>query len=579
MPIVIMPDGTNVEMPDKLTPELAARLKALQAGQQAPQQEAQPVPTAQPATTGSKVARGMVDPIEGGAQLLYNVLPQGVQQAGDRFNNWLADKGIPLARIPEKDVSSLVTGRGSGLNELVRQNEANYQSSRAAAGETGTDWSRIAGNIISPVNVAAASRIPQAATMAGRVGIGAGTGAMFGAAQPVTSADFWTEKAKQAGLGAVTGGVMPAITGGIARVVSPKASVNPDLKMLREAGVKPTIGQTLGGAANWTEQKATSLPLVGDSIQSLRRKSIDQFNQSAINRAVAPIGGKVDDIGHQGIAKAGDMLSAAYDDALKGLKGVTLDNQAKAELLNLKAMAGNLPDPARNVFNRTIKNVVETRLSQKGGMAADTFKIVESELSKKAASYSGSASAGERELGDAFSEALRVLRDSAARQNPKYAEALQKANAGWANLVRVEGAGKAAALNEGVFTPGQLMGAVRQADKSVRDRATARGTALMQDLAGAGQRVLGNTYPDSGTVGRAALIGTGAAGMLNLPMTMAGLGGGAALYTRPIQNALVRMAASRPQSAIQAAQTVRNATPFLAPGIVPLGYGLLGAPQ
>src|SRR5574340_1176407 len=129
MPIVIMPDGTNVEMPDKLPPELAARLKALQAGQQAPQQEAQPVPTEQPATTGSKVARGMIDPIEGGAQLLYNVLPQGVQQAGDKLNNWLADKGVPLARIPEKNVSSLVTGRGSGLNELVKQNEAAYQAS------------------------------------------------------------------------------------------------------------------------------------------------------------------------------------------------------------------------------------------------------------------------------------------------------------------------------------------------------------------------------------------------------------------------------------------------------------------
>lgn len=555
-----MPDGriARFEVPEGTTPEQAQEMIA----QSLPQLEQAPV------EPQSGFAKGMRDPIDAGAQLLTKALPDSVVDAGNRLNNWLADKTGLVGRLPE-----------GGVDQSVRESEASYQAQRKASGKTGMDWGRMAGNILSPVNVAAASRIPQAATMAGRVGVGAGTGAMFGAAQPVTQGEFWKEKAKQAGLGAVTGGALPAVTGGVARVVSPNASVNPDLKMLRDAGVKPTIGQTLGGAANWTEQKATSLPLVGDSIQGLRRKSIDQFNKAAINRAVAPIGGKVDDIGHQGIAKAGDMLSAAYDDALKGLKGVTLDNQARAELLNLKAMAGNLPDPSRNVFNRTIKNVVEARLSQKGGMAADTFKIVESELSKKAAAYSGSASAGERELGDAFNEALRVLRDSAARQNPKYAEALQKANAGWANLVRVEGAGKSAALNEGVFTPGQLMGAVRQADKSVRDRATARGTALMQDLAGAGQRVLGNTYPDSGTVGRAALIGTGAAGMLNLPLTMAGLGGGAALYTQPVQNALVRMAASRPQSAVQAAQAVRNATPYLAPGIVPVGYGLLGAPQ
>jgi len=33
MPLVTMPDGTEVMMPDKLTPELAGRLKAMQDAQ------------------------------------------------------------------------------------------------------------------------------------------------------------------------------------------------------------------------------------------------------------------------------------------------------------------------------------------------------------------------------------------------------------------------------------------------------------------------------------------------------------------------------------------------------------------
>lgn len=516
----------------------------------------------------SGFVKGMRDPVDAGAQLLTKALPESVVQAGNALNNWLADKTGLVGRLPE-----------GGVDQQVREAEAAYQAQRVAAGDTGVDWSRMAGNVVSPVNIAAASRIPQAATLAGRVGVGAGTGAMFGAAQPVTQGDFWKEKAKQAALGGAVGGIVPAVTGGVARVVSPNASRNPDLAQLRAAGIKPTIGQTLGGAANITEQKATSLPLVGDMISSARRRSFDDFNRAAINRAVAPIGGQVDDIGHAGIAKAGDMLSAAYDDALRGLKGVTLDSQAKGELFNLKAMAANLPDQSRSAFNRTIKNVIESRMSPNQGMTAETFKIVESELSKKAAAYGGSTSAGERELGDAFNEALRILRDSAARQNPQYAEALARANAGWANLVRIEGAGKAAALNEGVFTPGQLMSAVRQSDKSVRDRATARGTALMQDMAGAGQRVLGNTYPDSGTAGRAGLIAAGAAGVLNPYATAATLAGGSAMYTPAMQRALVSLATTRPQAAKAVSDAIRKSTPYLTPGVVPLGYGLLNSPQ
>ncbi len=521
-----------------------------------------------PQEAPSGFAKGLRDPIDAGAQMLTNMLPESVVKAGNRLNNFIADKTGIVGKLPE-----------GGVDQQVRDAEQAYQAQRAAAGETGIDWARMGGNIVSPANLALASKIPQAATVGGRVLAGMGSGAMFGAAQPVAQGDFWTEKKKQAGIGAVAGGVLPAATAGVARVISPKASVNPDLQMIRNMGIKPTIGQALGGAVNAAEQKATSLPLVGDSIQNLRRKSIEQFNKAAINRAVSPIGGSVDDIGHTGIAKAGDMLSKAYNDALGGLKGVTLDAQGKAEFAGLKAMARNMPDNTARQFNTIIRNVVEKRLSPNKGMAAETFKLVESELQNKAAKYSGSAVASEKELGDALSEALRIMRDQAARQNPQYAKALANANAGWANLVRVEGAGKAAANSEGVFTPAQLMSAVRQADKSARDRATARGTALMQDLAGAGQRVLGSTYPDSGTMGRAALIGTGMAGITNPLATVGGLAGGAALYTSPMQAALVRLAASRPQAAIPAAQAVRQATPFLAPGVVPLGYGLLGPSQ
>jgi hypothetical protein len=53
-----------------------------------------------------------------------------------------------------------------------------------------------------------------------------------------------------------------------------------------------------------------------------------------------------------------------------------------------------------------------------------------------------------------------------------------------------------------VFTPGDFMAAVRQGDPRIRHRGFARGEALEQDWGSAGQQVMGNRYPDSGSPGR-----------------------------------------------------------------------------
>jgi len=76
-----------------------------------------------------KLAKGMRDPLDGGAQLLTHMLPQGVVDAGNNLNNWLADKTGLVAKLPERNVSSLVTGQKSGLDALLAQQE---QSARRA---------------------------------------------------------------------------------------------------------------------------------------------------------------------------------------------------------------------------------------------------------------------------------------------------------------------------------------------------------------------------------------------------------------------------------------------------------------
>ena len=54
---------------------------------------------------------------------------------------------------------------------------------------------------------------------------------------------------------------------------------------------------------------------------------------------------------------------------------------------------------------------------------------------------------------------------------------------GWATLTQLENAGAMLGAKEGVFTPSQFLNAVKKSDKSLRDRAFARGQARNEKFA------------------------------------------------------------------------------------------------
>lgn len=527
-------------------------------------QGAKPSPAGAPMSRMEKVGFGMADPIHGGAQLLTNMLPKGVVEAGNSLNNWLADKTGLVARLPE-----------GGVDQQVRERERAYQANRAAAGEAGFDGFRALGNVASPANLAIASRLPAAATLAGRVGLGVTGGAASAGLAPVGEGDFAGEKGKQIGVGALAGGAAPLFIGSLARMVSPKASVNPDLALLKAEGVKPTIGQTLGGSFNRAEEKLTSVPIVGDAISAARGRALDQFNSAAINRAVAPIGGKVQGTGQQAVAEAGDLLSAAYDDALSRIKSVKFDGQFVQDFGQLKRLAQGLTPTMRDKFAATTREIIGSRTSKAGGMTAEAFKKVDSEIGQQAARYRASSVASEQELGDALTQLQSLLKQQVVRSNPDAAKALAAADKGWANLVRVEGAAKSGKNAGGVFTPGQLNMAIQTADRSTRKRSVARGEALMQDLGSAGQSVLGNKVPNSFTTDRALMAGGGLGAYFIDPLIPAGLGLGATAYTPWIQSLLRGSVSARPELAQPVAEAIRKGGPLLVPGAAQVGLGLL----
>lgn len=493
---------------------------------------------------------GLADPVHGGAQLLTKMLPQGLVNAGNRANNWLADKTGMVARLPD-----------GGVDEAVRQREADYNQRKPE----GMDWMRLAGNVASPTNIAlgAAAAPARAASLGMKVAAGAGAGAAGSMLAPVTEGDnFAQAKAQQMALGAAFGGATPLATAGVARLVSPKASTDAGLNLLKSEGVRPTVGQSLGGWANRIEEKAQSLPIMGDAIAAARGRSVDQLNSAAINRATAPIGVKVTKIGQEGIKEAGDALSSAYDDVLSGLKSIKFDPQWQQDFGQLKAMAKSLPGPVRGTFTNRVNELIEKRISPAGGMTAQTMKELDSELGEMARRYGRSAVASEQDLGDAFMQAQSLLRSQVARNSPEAAGRLKAINEGWANLVRIEKAGAAAINNDGVFSPAQLNNAIKNADSSTRRRGAARGTALMQDLGGAGS-ALGNKVPNSGTVDRMLMGGAGLGAGLYDPMIPIGLGVGAAAYSSPVQALLRGLVSSRPAAAKPIAGLLNNASPML----------------
>lgn len=526
-----------------------------------PQPPAQAASPDNALSRADKVLQGMRDPIDGGAQLLTQMLPSGVVKAGNRLNNWLADSTGMVARLPE-----------GGIDQQVRDQERAYQARRQAAGESGFDGYRTLGNIASPANLAISSRLPMGATMGGKIAAGALGGGVIGLTNPVTEGgDYWAEKGRQVGAGAAFGAATPVLAAGVGRVISPKASTNPQLALLRDEGVQPTIGQTLGGWANRMEEKATSLPLVGDAITAARAKAQSQFNNAAINRATAPIGQKVDGAGTEAVNQAHNLISDAYDAAKSQLGGFRIDQQGNSELSRLRMLAGSgLEGRERKAFNSYFNDyIVGNR-----GFTAAKFKELDSKLTSDIGRF-GQGDAYQQKLGDALKELQSILFGNARRANPAAASALDAADRAYANLVRVEGASVAAKGADGVFTPGQLMTAVRSADKSVRDNATARGKALMQDLAGAGTSVLGNRVPDSGTAGRVMTAGLGASAIANPLLTGAGVGGGLLMYS-PFGQALLRNAvANRPAAAGLLSQSLRDNASLLAPSVSQVGLGLL----
>lgn len=438
-----------------------------------------------------------------------------------------------------------VIGQGDQINQAIRENEAKQED----LGTSGV--ARFVGNVASPANLMIASRLPAAGSLFKQ---GAAVGALGGAIQPVTDQNFAAEKIKQTILGGALGGVGGAVLGTAASALNPR--VSPAATKLMQEGVEVTPGQAAGGLWQRLEDKLVSAPFIGGSIAEARRRGIESFNKAALNRALAPIGESTDEVGREGFKQVKTKIGDAYDKILPQLN-VSVDNQFMQDMGNLRSMAQNMPEAQAKQFDKLLDNLALSRFTPAGLMSGETMKRVESELGKKASNYLRDQSADMRDLGSALQEAQNVLRQLVVRSNPSKAGELQKINEAYANYARLRRASSALGAEEGVFTPSQLLNAVKAEDRTVGKAGFAQGNALLQDLAEAGKTTLGQKVPNSGTADRLSAFD-----ILSLAKGAAGSIPAAALYSRPVSQFIAR-SVTNPRTArqIRIADLIRQAGP------------------
>jgi hypothetical protein len=533
-----LPNGTVIQGVPEGTTKQQVMDKAIKAGLAKAEDFGVQAP-AQPEQKYSGFLMGLKDPISGGAQLLEQALPKSLVDQVNKLNNELAKYGL---------VSPVGTG---GVTEMVAKEQQAYEKQRQAAGESGVDLARLAGNVVSPANAVAGLR-------AGPVVAGAIQGALSPVAS--TEGDFATEKALQTGTGAIGGKIGEAVAKGVGGVLNPL--VTKAEQTMRDLGVKPTAGQVLGGGYRKAEDFAQNLPLVGEMVRNAREKVLFDFNKGVINKALAKVDTELpaDVVGRDAVAYAAEQVGNKYDEVLNKMK-FNLDFKTTSDILGTLNKA-NLPSASQKEEAINVLNNVALSRFDKPTLTGQEYKAIESDLRKEAQGYLKSDKRSEQQIGEALQSVLGVFKTELHAQNPKMTPQLRRIDSAYGDLSVMQRAAANTNAENGVFTPRQYQSAVRQADITRQKSSFARGTARGQDVSEAAMDVIGKDQAST-LEGRLALSGLGGYGTAAVLSPLAALG-----YTESGQKLIDTLIRTRPDLARQLGAQLQQQAPRIG--------GLLG---
>src|SRR3989304_6079449 len=151
-----MPDGrvARFDVPDGTTPEQATTMMQ---SYFSPDFDASP-PTDRQKLLSSlpmRLAKGGKDPIDGAAQFVQRVLPDGVVNAVNKAADFIGGPGTFAG-----DVLGIKGSTPEQMTAGIKDSNAEYDAARSATGQTGFDAARLAGYSLRPGDIVVGRFLP-----------------------------------------------------------------------------------------------------------------------------------------------------------------------------------------------------------------------------------------------------------------------------------------------------------------------------------------------------------------------------------------------------------------------------------
>ena len=496
----------------------------------------------EPAGIFSRIMTGLGDVVYGGGQLLENTVEAvapGVADAVQSADETLYEWTNGVFGSPE----------GVTMDDKVNAREEIYrQETGIEKGEF--DGARLAGQAISglaslPLRVAS---LP--AMMA--------EGALFNAAMPNETdpeKTYWEQEAGDAGVG-LAGGALGKVVSDVGSTWVNQYA-RPGLQRLRDQGVEPTVGQSLGGAIGKVEEAGSSIPFVGSFFSAPRGRAMNEWQLAVLGDVTSTVDGTVTKTGIDGMAEAGQLIDDAYDAAKAAMPELDITPefmQGFDKVLDEVSDLG-LSESTEKTFIKILDDEVFSRIPKQvdeftdpyarpssvrttNSVTSENLKQIESQLTKRI-----NAKRIDPQLRQSLINVRAYIRDQAANQSEEYGQLIKGADTAYAKFKRVAQAANADVQDR--FTPAQLTRATKSSKNATENQA-AKGRGLMQREAMEANEVLGDTLNDSGTSTRAfvtGMLGTGGGLAINPVAALAtpafGLGAtraGQRMINRGIEN-------------------------------------------
>lgn len=444
-------------------------------------------------------------------------------------------------------------------NETINQFAREKPVTSAVAG--------VAGGLANPLNKVGVGYVAKGGSLANvatrSAVVGAATGAAYGSGEGRTLKDRGQNAFMGGTTGAVIGGALPVVgagaksmAGSIGRKLAP-ASSSKDVKALQNAGVDLTYGEMMGGTAKRIED---ALSTISGGIRSARDRGQQQLNRAVINKALAPIGEKLDDatpVGREAISEMIDKTGAAMQKAYAGAR-FKPDQKFGANLRQLATRHLDMADDTTRAQAQTIiNNLMKGPTTRNGEITGKGLSALVSKLStiKRDAYRAG----GPSQFADFINDVEREVFKGIRRQKTGDIKAIADARRAYALSLRPEQAANFLGGESGVFNASQLQNTVKRFAGGARGREFARGRAPLQDISDPAKNVMGTKIGSSGTAERALVLsGTASLGGLltGNPVLYAGIAAelvSRAAYSGPVLKIVNGLARAQTPGAVQSA--------------------------